>query len=413
MLAAPGASSLLQMTRFATRVPHLPGSRYAAELNRQGRDMRFPPELEREYHAFYLAERRAHVRTFNVIMSVLVGIALLSSMLQAKFQGDIAQHVRIILIGLVYLTLSWAAYSRHFERVYLKTAALGSLIIALVAAIEVAYRVKAGSGELFALLTAYSIGLYFLAGILYRAALQANLVLVVAFCATLAMLGVPLSKVISLTAILAITAAIVGVAFRYQGIRFRRSFLERGLISEMAARDGLTGLKNRRAFDEHLTRTWQQALRDRRPLLVMMIDVDHFKKFNDRYGHQAGDDALQRIATVVDEFSKRPFDLAARYGGEELAVLLFDVPREHGTRMAEQLRAAIQNLQVEHLDSETGVVTISIGVAVVRPTLERSPDGALQLADEALYAAKRDGRNRVIIFEREYDTLSTGSFRLR
>jgi diguanylate cyclase (GGDEF)-like protein len=162
-----------------------------------------------------------------------------------------------------------------------------------------------------------------------------------------------------------------------------------------------------------VTRTWQQALRDRRPLVVMLLDVDHFKRYNDRYGHQAGDDALQRIATVVNEFAQRPLDLAARYGGEELAVVLFDVPREHGARIAAQVRAAVQNLAIEHLDASDRVVTISIGLALVRPTLERSPDGAVQLADEALYRAKREGRNRVVVFEREYDTLSTGSFKMR
>jgi diguanylate cyclase (GGDEF)-like protein len=235
--------------------------------------------------------------------------------------------------------------------------------------------------------------------------------MIIAFAATLIYLREPPARTAELIAILAATALIGGLAFRHQGIRFRRSFLERGLIDEMAVRDGLTGLKNRRAFDEHLTRTWQQALRDRRQLALMMIDVDHFKKFNDRYGHQAGDEALQRIAAVVDSFAKRPLDLAARYGGEELAVILFDVSREQAERLAEQLRASVQNLQIPHSDHAPGVATISVGVAVVHPTLERSPDGALQLADEAMYAAKRDGRNSVRIFESEYQGLSTGTFR--
>jgi len=235
--------------------------------------------------------------------------------------------------------------------------------------------------------------------------------MIIAFAATLTYLKEPLVKVAELTAILAATALIGGLAFRQQGIRFRRTFLERGLIAEMAARDGLTGLKNRRAFDEHLTRTWQQALRDRRQLALMMIDVDYFKKFNDRYGHQAGDQALQRIAAVVDSFAKRPLDLAARYGGEELALVLFDVSREHAERIAELLRASVENLQILHSDHAPGVATISLGVAVIHPTLERSPEGAVQLADEGLYAAKRAGRNRVRIFESEYQGLSTGIFR--
>jgi diguanylate cyclase (GGDEF)-like protein len=401
------------MTGSAERIPQFPGSRYAAELSRGARYVHFSPELEREYHAFYLAERKSHVRSFNLIMAALVAWALLASLFEARFQGDIGQHVRIVIIELAYLAMVCAAYSRRYEQVYIRTAHIASLVIALIGGVEVAHRVSAGEGELFALLTPYSIGLYFLAGILYRQALHANAVMVIAFCAALAWLAVPVGKVAYLTGILFVTGAIGGVAFRYQGIRFRRTFLERGLIAEMAARDGLTGLKNRRAFDEHVTRTWQQALRDRRPLVVMLLDVDHFKRFNDRYGHQAGDDALQRIASVVNEFAQRPLDLAARDGGEELAVVLFDVPREHAVRIAEQVRAAVQSLAIEHIEASDRVVTISIGLALVRPTLERSPDGAVQLADEALYRAKREGRNRVIVFEREYDTLSTGSFRMR
>jgi diguanylate cyclase (GGDEF)-like protein len=393
------------------RVPHIPGSRYAAELNKGAGEMRFPPELEHEYLHFYLAERRGHVRSFNSIMCALFVLACTESVWAAPVRTQLAQLLRLGVLAFAYLAMAWVAYSRHHERFYLATARYASLVISLVGAVEVAHRIQAGAGEFFALLTPYSIGLYFLAGILYRAALQANIVMIIAFAATLTYLKEPPAKVAELTAILAATALIGGLAFRHQGIRFRRTFLERGLIAEMAARDGLTGLKNRRAFDEHLTRTWQQALRDRRQLALMMIDVDYFKKFNDRYGHQAGDEALQRIAAVVDSFAKRPLDLAARYGGEELALVLFDVSREHAERIAELLRASVQNLQIPHSDHAAGVATISLGVAIVHPTLERSPEGVVQLADEALYAAKREGRNRGRIFESEYQGLSTGIFR--
>lgn len=398
------------MNGFAEHRPHIPGSRYGTELNKNASTMRFPPELEREYHAFYLAERRSHVRSFNVIMFVLVVLALFASLVSDHARADAVQHLRVGAIACAYLVLIWAAHSRYYQAVYLNAASYGSMFIGLVAAIEIGYWINAGTGELFGLLAAYSIGLYFLAGILYRGALQANLVMCVALGATLALLGEPVAKIAYLTGILAGTAAITGIAFRHQGTRFRRSFLERGLIAEMAARDGLTGLKNRRAFDEHLTRTWKQALRDRRPLAVMLADVDDFKEFNDRYGHQAGDDALQRIAAAVDGFAKRPLDLAARYGGEELAIILFDVPRDIAAKVAEQVRAAVENLRIGR-GGQDNVVTVSIGVAIVRPTLERSPAGAIQLADEALYAAKSDGRNRVVMFERENDARSTGAFK--
>lgn len=390
-------------------MPLATGSRYAEELARHTGGMTFPPDLEREYHDFYLAERRSHVRSFNVIMFAIVAFTLLVSLVSGHERADLLQHIRVGVIALAYVILIWAAYSSLFKNVYLKTASLLSAVIALVAAVEVAHWISAGVGELFALLAAYSIGLYFLAGILYHAAVRANMVMVLALGTTLVFLGVPLPKIAWLTAILAGTGSITGIAFRHQGIRFRRSFLERGFIAEMAARDGLTGLKNRRAFDEHLTRVWQQALNDRRPLVVMLSDVDRFKDYNDRHGHQAGDDALKRIAGVVDGFAKRPLDLAARYGGEELAVILFDLPGNLATKIAEQLRAAVEDLCIEREDGSR--VTISVGVAIVRPTLERSPEGAVQLADEALYVAKQEGRNCVVTFEREHDALSTGAFK--
>jgi diguanylate cyclase (GGDEF)-like protein len=392
----------------------LPDSRYAEELVKGAVDMKFPPELEREYHTFYLTERRAHVRSFNLIMCALVGCAFIASCISDGPLNGSFQRIRLGAIVIAYATMTCVARSRYYERAYLSLARFASLLIAVIGSIEIAYRTTAGAGELLALLTTYSLGLYFLAGILFRAAMQANAGLIAGYAVTLLVLGVAMPRIVYLVGILAAVAAIGGLAFRHQGIRFRRSFLERGLIGELAARDGLTGLKNRRAFDAHLTRSWQQALRDRKILIVMLIDVDFFKNFNDRYGHQAGDAALQRIATVVEGFAKRALDLAARYGGEELVVLLYDVPREAAAQLADAIRNAVQELHIEHVDgTSSGVVTISVGVAVVHPTLVRNPEGVVQLADEALYAAKHNGRNRVEVFETEYVALSTGSFRLR
>jgi diguanylate cyclase (GGDEF)-like protein len=196
--------------------------------------------------------------------------------------------------------------------------------------------------------------------------------------------------------------------------QLRTSFLERGLMGEMVARDGLTGLKNRGAFDDHFPRLWQQGLRDRRSIALLLIDVDHFKAYNDRYGHQAGDHALRRVAQVVQGFARRPLDMAARYGGEEFVVALFDLSVEYVRDIAEQLRKSIQSLDIAHEDSPTApCVTASIGVSVVRPKVGRSPEGAVQLADESLYSAKRSGRNCVMLVDCDYELFATGSFRRR
>jgi diguanylate cyclase (GGDEF)-like protein len=191
----------------------------------------------------------------------------------------------------------------------------------------------------------------------------------------------------------------------------RALYLENRRVGEMAARDGLTGLKNRRAFDEHLRRVWQLALRDRRSLGVLLIDVDFFKAFNDSLGHQAGDAALQRIAGVVAATARRPLDLSARYGGEELAIILFDVTREYVADAAERVQRMVEELRIAHPKSSVApVVTVSTGVAYVRPTADRSPQGAILLADRGLYAAKRAGRNQIAFLDRETEMMTTGVF---
>jgi diguanylate cyclase (GGDEF)-like protein len=391
----------------------VPDSRYAEELGKGTNDMTFSPELEGEYRRFFLSERRSQVRAFQALLTALAVWALLASFASTP-QHDTLQHLRLGVLALAFATITWSAFSRRYQESYLYIARYATLVVAVFGAFEIAHRVALGAAETASILTAYSIGLYFISGIMLRPALQTNALLLLCFVVALRLGGQSAVQILHVAGPLTLTVLIGALAGVQQAARYRKSFLERGVITDLAARDGLTGLKNRRAFDEHLIRVWQQALRDRKSLAVMFIDVDTFKKFNDRYGHKAGDTALQRIAGVVHGVAKRALDLAARYGGEELAVVLYDVPSEHAAQLAEAMRVAVMNLGIEHLDGmPLEVVTISIGVGMVRPTLARSPDGAVQLADEALYAAKRNGRNRVEIFETEYDALSTGSFRTR
>jgi diguanylate cyclase (GGDEF)-like protein len=185
------------------------------------------------------------------------------------------------------------------------------------------------------------------------------------------------------------------------------------VLSESANRDSFIGIHNRRMFDEHMQRLWQQATRERVPLALLLVDLDHFKAFNDRRGHQAGDACLAKVASVLPVAARRPFDLAARYGGEEFAVLLYDVHRERVEEICRQLHASLQKAALEHPASPVSEhVTFSIGVACVEPNVGRHPEGFIQLADEALYAAKERGRNRTVIMDREYETLTTGAFRI-
>lgn len=169
-------------------------------------------------------------------------------------------------------------------------------------------------------------------------------------------------------------------------------------LARLATVDGLTQIANRRAFDAQLEREWRRQMRDKVPLAMIMGDIDFFKRYNDHYGHQRGDDCLRAVAGAIQAQVRRPADLAARYGGEEFAVILPDTPPEGARHVAEAIRTAIAGLQIPHSHSEVADhVTMSIGVASRVPGVGGGIDGLLQEADAALYAAKSQGRNRVVV----------------
>lgn len=167
---------------------------------------------------------------------------------------------------------------------------------------------------------------------------------------------------------------------------------------EAAGIDELTQLPNRRQLLEYLDRMWRQMMRQGLPLSLLVCDVDCFKSFNDRYGHQMGDECLQQVAQAIARSIRRPIDLASRYGGEEFVVVLPNTPAVGARQIAEAIRLAVRNLQILHqASSVTDRVTISIGIATQIPQRGMLPTGLLQKADQALFQAKRLGRDRVEI----------------
>jgi diguanylate cyclase (GGDEF)-like protein len=163
-------------------------------------------------------------------------------------------------------------------------------------------------------------------------------------------------------------------------------------LEELATTDALTGLRNRRKFDASIEAEWRRAGRQKRPLALLMIDADHFKTFNDTFGHQAGDEVLIGIAICISDSVRRPGDCAARYGGEEFAVLLPDLSPEQAFVVAETIR-----LKVEQWCGEKAITTVSIGVASAIPAANSEWTTLVHVADKALYAAKANGRNRTVL----------------
>ncbi|HEY9837819.1 MAG TPA: diguanylate cyclase, partial [Vampirovibrionales bacterium] len=165
-------------------------------------------------------------------------------------------------------------------------------------------------------------------------------------------------------------------------------------LRQLATRDGLTLLSNRRHFNEYLEREWQQMERDRTPLSLILCDIDFFKPYNDTYGHQAGDESLKQVAVAIQKASKRPLDFVARYGGEEFAVILPNTDADGAICVGETIREAVKALQVPHRASPTcGYITLSVGIATVTPRVESSLETLIQEADRALYRAKDQGRD--------------------
>ncbi len=168
------------------------------------------------------------------------------------------------------------------------------------------------------------------------------------------------------------------------------------ILTRLSAQDGLTGLANRRHFDEYFAAEWRRAQRDGTPLSVVMMDIDHFKAYNDRYGHQQGDDCLRQAAALIASGAKRPADLAARYGGEEFVLVLPETPFEGALRIAERVAQEFRSMKMPHAASSAApYVTVSMGVASIVPQPGRGAEELLEQADKALYAAKHEGRDRV------------------
>jgi len=397
-----------------TSPPSLEGlhdSPYAAQLRKVRPSSRFPPALEVEYRRAFLRDNRTLVRlscTFAVLLSMLRGLEVLI----ATPPGDAS---RLALLGAlaVSLALAWIAWGRFYERLYLPWAQILVPLRNSAVGLQLVRVAAQGQLDIMMLLPLLLLGPFYFMGLGFRTALLVVCLTGASMLGAAIALHLPLPIAYHTGPFALISIIVFAVAAFQIERRSRRAFLESRLVGELAQHDVLTWTKNRRTFDEYLPRLWRQAAEDGRAIAILLIDVDHFKPYNDRYGHQAGDAALRKVAQTLQACVQRPLDLVARYGGEEFTAILYDTDGNRALSTAERIRKSIAALAIEHRGTRAGgaVLTVSIGVAVVAPDVKRTPGGALQLADEALYRAKSQGRNRVeIMDEAEYRLLVTGVF---
>ena len=392
--------------------PDLPHDSPVAEQLRRGfRWLRFEPELEADYWRDQFDHGRLQIRT-GFLLAILLAAAFIAMHHRLLPPPDLPTLA--LRYGIVFplLVAGFAAtFAKGTGRLLrgLVAVAAPTVVVAVTALVLLGER-HAGQ-SVFPVLVITTMFVYYLLGQSIYGALRTGAIGFVAFLAGAWSFGLPQETFAYQALLLAITNVVGGtVAYTLEAAR-RAGWLEARLLAEMADRDGLTGIHNRRCLDGKLHAAWQQGIREQRPLALLMIDIDCFKPYNDRYGHQAGDEVLKRVARVLAQSARRPLDLVARYGGEEFVVVLYDTTRAHAAALAERIVESVRGLGITNAGSSCApVVTVSVGVAFVQPAAGRSPEGFVQLADAALYAAKDAGRNRVHVMQDEYAQLRTGYF---
>jgi diguanylate cyclase (GGDEF)-like protein len=401
----------------ADRLPtaDLPDTPQARQLRAGFPWLTFNPELEAEFRCAHFDENLVHTRV-NFCLAVVITIAFsaMESIVLGPELNRIPSMIHLLAIIPILLIGLASSFSARRHRIYPPLAVVASTLLGLgVGAIQI-IATRGGVSILFPCLMLTIIFIYFMGGLIFYHAVAANAIVMFVYLAAGTALQLP-GREFAYDAMAMIAANLFGASVVYMHEKTSRMrFLEACLLREMVARDGLTGIQNRRMFDQHIQRVWQQAVREEERVAVLLADIDCFKDYNDRYGHQAGDECLRAVAVSLSQCARRPLDFVARYGGEEFAVVLYEASREYVAEVLTRIQRSIAELNIPHEASRVASrLTVSIGAAFILPTSTRTYDGLIQLADEALYSAKEQGRNRVVVMEAEYHTLRTGRFEKR
>lgn len=389
------------------------GSPYADQLKRGFSKLRFAGLLEKDFREFYIALNLPRVRLSGLIALVL---ALAVTCIDLVFGRPTGAEINVLRLGVLcplLVVIGVVTSLPVMRRYYTEILAVGVTIVGLVVTYISHVAALAGASYVLAGLVLVVLFACSFLGLLFNVAVGVSAVIIAGHFVMGLVMGTPLDQLYYMSAILGGAAVIGGIsAYNLEHV-VRTNFLETHLLNELAERDGMTGLYNRRRFDDYMSRIWRQSRRETVTLAIIFVDIDFFKIFNDIYGHQAGDDCLKRVANCIARGAKRPFDLSARYGGEEFVLVLYGPPDEYVRTLPEQIRRDVLDLAIPHAGSQAAkFVSVSVGVAVAHGTSSRSLAGAIQTADEALYQAKREGRNRVVFKDTDDSGVETGNFRV-
>jgi diguanylate cyclase (GGDEF)-like protein len=389
------------------------GSPYAEQLERGFKSLRFEGLLEREFRDFYVARNLPRARLSGLIALIVVLAVTCIDLLLGASSAASLNTLRLGVLCPLLVVLGVAISVPAAQRYYTEVVAVGVTLIGFVVTYIAHLGALAGSSYVLAgLVIVVLYGCLFL-GLLFNVAITITCVMIVGHFVTGIGVALPLDALYYSTAILGGAAVVGGISAYNLEHALRTNFLETRRLNELAERDGMTGLYNRRIFDHYVERLWRQSRRDGTAVAIIFVDIDFFKVYNDLYGHQAGDDCLKRVARCIARGAKRPFDFAARYGGEEFVLVLYGPPDDYARSVPEQIRRNVLDLAIPHDGSQVAkYVTVSVGLALATPQTTRSLAGAIQTADEALYQAKREGRNRLVFKDSDSDDVETGNFRV-
>lgn len=368
--------------------------------------------VEEEFRQYYAQSSLFRARVFAVFAIGCTLISVGMMLANSSFHPVTFAFNIFVLLPVLTATLFYSARPGQ-HRLYQSLLAFSALLIGLWITSVVTRASMEGMPYYFSALVAWIFVVWLFLGLPFRHAAVTALIISSAYTFGNFNWNLELNEAIFTTATLG-CINVVGAFCCYQlEHAVRQGFLEGKELAQLAERDGLTGLYNRRSYDQYLERIWRQSRREEDQLILMLIDIDHFKAFNDYYGHQAGDDALKAVANVISLSAQRPLDFAARVGGEEFSLILYAPAGEYGRELPEQLRISVRSLKIAHEKSTTDqYLTVSIGVALVMPGTKRSLAGCVQMADEALYLAKEKGRNQVRVKESSNAQIQTGRFRV-
>jgi len=372
-------------------------SLYSIQFALGFRSLSFIKKLEPEFRLYYLENNPGQMRRALPVALVLTLLFTLTDYLRLPPEVFVevmpSRYVQFVVLAAVaipiYRNIQWL----------LEPAVIVSLIVYGVTTPIILGHINS-SGE-FAPISAQLLILmfcYFLAGLRFFAAMFAGLVISLAYPSSQLLFSTPLPN-LAFNCFMILAFNLLGMFGAYfLEYTTRENYLSRQLLSELALYDGLTGLLNRRAFVLDLEKIARQAKRDEVELAVAMVDVDHFKEFNDYFGHVQGDHCLRKIGNALLDSVKRPLDKAGRYGGEEFTLLWYDCSKDAARSLGETARRAVEALAIPHgPGASQRSVTISVGVACSADMEYVDGSSLIRAADRALYHAKHSGRNQVVL----------------